>query len=72
MRRGAGNGMPCQSGEGYIPKERCKHRGRMGGRQYRTVFSKMTVRYGRDPLEPGAVWQVYCEQHLETARERRK
>ena len=72
MRLGAGNGMPCQSREGYIPTERFQHRDRMEGRQYRTVVSKMTVLYWRDPLGPGAVWQVCCEQHLEAARERRK
>ena len=50
MRRGAGNGRPCQSGEDYIPTEHFQHPGRMGGRQYQTVFSKMTVRYWRSPV----------------------
>ena len=73
MRLGAGNGMPCQSGEDYIPTEHFQHPGRMEGRQYQTVFLKMTVRYWRSPVGPEAVWQqVCCEQLLDAARERRK
>ena len=73
MRLGAGNGMPCQSGGDYIPTDHFQHQGRMEGRQYQTVFSKMTVRSWGSPVGPEAVWQqVYCEQHLDAARERRK
>ena len=72
MRRGAGNGMPCQSGEDYIPTEHCQHPVRMGWRQYQTVFSKKAVRYW-SPAAFGCVWQqVCCDQHWDAAQERQE